>query len=104
MSAISEHDSPWSVPLAVLIGAPLYLEGYAALPLVRGMIDLGISYGAAMGLLIAGASISLYAAVAVWSLVSRRIFVVYTGFAVIGSILAGWATDWSIALYQAGCL
>ncbi|GGX87745.1 hypothetical protein GCM10007160_13900 [Litchfieldella qijiaojingensis] len=86
-------DSLGSVPLAVLIGTPLYLEGYAALPLVRGLIELGMSQGAAMALLIAGGAISLYTAVAVWSLVSRRLFALYMGFAVGGAMLVGWLTD-----------
>ena len=33
----------FAIPLAALIGAPIYLDGYAALPLVRGLIDSGIA-------------------------------------------------------------
>ena len=28
-----------SIPLAVAVGAPLHLDGYAALPLVRGLME-----------------------------------------------------------------
>ena len=29
------EDSPYAIPLAVLVGAPMYLDGLAALPLVE---------------------------------------------------------------------
>ncbi len=82
-----------AVPLAAIVGAPLYLDGYAALPLVRGLAQLGMSAGAVMALLIAGAAISLYAAVAVFSLVRWPVFLLYLALAVACAILAGYTVD-----------
>ena len=45
-------DQWWAVPLTVLVGAPAYLDGYAALPLTRGLLDHGMSPGAAMAFLV----------------------------------------------------
>jgi uncharacterized protein len=84
-------DTPWAIPIAVTIGAPIYLDGYASLPLVRGLIELGMAPGAAMAFLVAGGITSLYASVAVWALVSRPVFLWYLGLAVTGSALGGWA-------------
>lgn len=39
-------DNQWAVPLAALVGMPIYLDGYAALPFVRGLIDSGMGQGA----------------------------------------------------------
>ena len=74
-----------SIPLAVLVGAPMYLDGYAALPLVRGLMEKGMSFGAALALMISGAAVSLYAAVAVVSLVRIRVFVLYVLLAIVGA-------------------
>ena len=82
-----------SVPIAALVGAPLYLDGYAALPLVRGLAEMGMGVGAALALLISGAAVSLYAAVAVASIVRLRVFVLYVGLAVLGACLAGYAAQ-----------
>lgn len=79
-----------AVPLAAVVGAPLYLDGYAALPLVRGLAELGMSSGAVMALLISGAAVSLYAAVAVYSLVRWPVFLLYTVLAVASAVLAGY--------------
>lgn len=56
--------SGWATPWAVLVGTPIYLDGYAALPLVRGLIDLGMTPGAAMAFLVAGGITSPYASIA----------------------------------------
>ncbi|MDZ7748477.1 MAG: permease [Halofilum sp. (in: g-proteobacteria)] len=86
-------DSPASVPLAAIVGAPLYLDGYAALPLVRGLVEMGMGSGAALALLIAGAAVSLYALVAVIALVRARVLALYVVLAVLGACLAGYAAD-----------
>lgn len=82
-----------AVPLAAVVGAPVYLDGYAALPLARGLAELGMTTGAVMALLVAGAAVSLYAAMAVFSVVRPRIFALYIGLAVAGAITAGYAVD-----------
>lgn len=92
-STLTTVDSVWAVPLAVAIGGPLYIEGYAALPLLRGLIDMGLTPGAAMAFLISGAAISLYSAIAVWSLVRPAIFGLYLILSIVGALVAGWVTD-----------
>lgn len=82
-----------SVPLAALVGAPLYVDGYAALPLVRGLMDKGMGFGPALAFMIAGAAVSLYAAVAVAAIVRLRVFLLYLGLAVLGAMAAGWAAE-----------
>ncbi|PWG60914.1 permease [Spiribacter halobius] len=83
-------DHWWSVPLAATVAAPLYLDGYAALPLVRGLAEVGMSAGAALALLLSGAVVSLYAAVAVFSVVPLRLFVLYLFTGMAGAILCGY--------------
>ena len=81
----------WAIPTAALIGVPAYLNGYAALPLVAGLMDFGLTPGAAMAFLVAGGVTSLPAAIAVFALVKRPVFVAYIGFALTGAMLCGLA-------------
>ena len=78
------------VPLAALIGMPSYLNGYAAIPLVGELMDMGMSSGAAMAFMIAGAVSSIPAAIAVYALVKKSIFVFYLLIGLTGSIFAGY--------------
>ena len=92
-NALAEYvgrDNPFAIPLAAVIGAPLYLDGIAALPFVRGLMDRGMSDGAAMAFLISGGIVSAWAAIPVFALFRFPIFAAYILMAVVGSMLAGW--------------
>ena len=75
--------------MGALIGAPAYLNGYAAVPLVDALLAQGMTQGAAMSFVIAGGVSCIPAAIAVWALVKPRVFVAYLGFALIGAMIAG---------------
>lgn len=79
--------------LGALVGAPAYLNGYAAVPLVDALLSQGMAPGAAMSFVIAGGVSCIPAAIAVWALVKPRIFAAYLGFAFVGAVLAG--LSWS---------
>lgn len=75
--------------IGALVGAPAYLNGFAAVPLMSGMISQGMAEGAAMSFMVAGGVSCIPAAVAVWALVKPRVFAAYIGFALTGAVLAG---------------
>ncbi|MEM9767096.1 MAG: permease [Cyanobacteria bacterium P01_D01_bin.71] len=89
IQTITGDGGLFSVGLAALVGIPAYLNGYAALPLVAGLIQQGLSPGAGMAFLLAGGATSIPAMIAVFALASRPVFVAYLGFAFIGSVVAG---------------
>jgi uncharacterized membrane protein YraQ (UPF0718 family) len=82
-------ESAWAIPLAVLTGVPAYLNGFAALPLIDGLLDMGVSAGAGMAFLIAGAVTSMPAAVAVFALVRAPMFLWYVALATSGAAISG---------------
>jgi len=84
----------WAVPVAVFVGAPAYLDGYAALPLTRSLIDHGMSPGAAMAFLISGGVVSIWGAMAIFPVLKIRPFLLYMGLALAGSLASGWLFDW----------
>lgn len=84
-------DGIGTILLGALVGAPAYLNGYAAVPLVDALLAQGMSNGAAMSFVIAGGVSCIPAAIAVWALVKPRVFAAYLGFAITGAVLAGMA-------------
>lgn len=97
LSGFVGRDNALSIPIAAIVGAPLYLDGYAALPLVRGLMDRGMAEGAAMAFLIAGGITSAWTAIPVFALVRLPVFLAYIVMAVVGSILSGWAYAIAVA-------
>ncbi len=84
-------ESSWALPLAVLTGAPAYLNGYVAIPLVAGLMDSGMAPGPALAFMTAGAVTSIPAAIAVFALVRKPVFLWYIALAMVGSLLTGGA-------------
>jgi uncharacterized membrane protein YraQ (UPF0718 family) len=79
------------IVLGALVGAPAYLNGYAAVPLIDALLTQGMAPGAAMSFVIAGGVSCIPAAIAVWALVKPRVFFAYVGIAMFGALLAGLA-------------
>lgn len=77
--------------LAALVGAPAYLNSYAAPPLIAGLMEQGMSPGAAMAFVIAGGVSCIPAMTAVFALVKRPVFLAYVGLGFAGAVLSGLA-------------
>jgi uncharacterized membrane protein YraQ (UPF0718 family) len=82
-------DGVVPIATAALVGMPAYLNSYVAPPMLAGLMTQGMSPGAAMAFMIAGAVSSIPAMLAVWSLVKPRVFATYLGLGVMGAILSG---------------
>lgn len=79
----------WSIPAAAAVGVPSYLNGYAAIPLVRGLMDVGLTPAAALSFMVAGGITSVPAAIAVHALVRWPVFLTYLAVAAVGSVTVG---------------
>lgn len=82
-------DGLFPIILSALIGAPAYLNSYAAPPLIAGLMEQGMSAGAAMAFMIAGGVSSIPAMTAVFALVKREVFAAYIALGFVGAVLAG---------------
>ena len=91
IASVLGGDGVKPILLGALVGAPAYLNGYGAVPLVDALLQQGMSNGAAMSFVIAGGVSCIPAAIAVWALVKPRVFAAYLGYAMLGAFLAGMA-------------
>jgi uncharacterized membrane protein YraQ (UPF0718 family) len=92
---------PLAIPLAVLIGVPVYINGLAAVPFVAGLIQLGMSPAAALAFMLATTATGFAAMTAVWALVKPKVFALYLAFAIVGALLAGYAFELVLAISAA---
>ena len=83
------EQSALAVPLAALVGVPLYLTNISALPMVNGWLTQGMRPGAAIAFLVAGPITTAPAMTAVWGIVNRRVFVLYLGVGLLGAMVIG---------------
>lgn len=85
------------VIIGAFVGAPAYLNGYAAAPLIAGLMEQGMSAGAAMAFMLAGGVSSVPAMAAVFALVKRDVFAAYLALGIGGAIVCGLAFGWVMA-------
>ncbi len=79
----------YSIPLAATLGLPFYINSEASLPLVRAMLESGMSQGAALAFLITGAGTSLGALGGLFTIARWRVIGIVIGTLWLGSIVLG---------------
>jgi uncharacterized protein len=77
------------VVLAATLGLPFYINSEASLPLVRGLIDGGMSQGAALAFLITGSGTSIGAVAGMLTIARWRVVGLVIATLWIGGILTG---------------
>ncbi len=87
-----------AIPLAVLIGLPVYINGLAAIPFVTGLIQLGMSPAAALAFMLATTATGFAVLTTLWALVQPKVFALYLAFAIFGALIAGYAYQLVLAM------
>jgi hypothetical protein len=83
----------YSIPLAATLGLPFYLNTEASMPLVRALLESGMSQGAALAFLITGAGTSLGAITGALTIARWRVISIVLGTLWAGSIVLGTGYD-----------
>jgi len=91
MTSLFGTGHAYSIPLAATLGLPFYINTEASLPLVRAMLESGMSQGAALAFLITGAGTSIGAIGGALTIARWRVIGIVIGTLWVGSILLGFA-------------
>jgi uncharacterized membrane protein YraQ (UPF0718 family) len=84
------EGSAGSVPLAALLGIPMYLNTEGSLPLVAALMRAGMGPGPALAFLITGAGTSVGAIAGLFVIARARVVALVVGLLFAGGILVGW--------------
>ncbi len=83
----------YSVPLAALIGLPMYVSDATVVPLLQVLRDAGASDGAILAYMIAGPATSIGVIGGLTVIMKRRAIMLYLVIILIGAILLGYGYD-----------
>jgi hypothetical protein len=97
VAAMLGGDAWWVIPASAAVGMPTYLNGYAAIPTIDGLLKLGMEPGAALAFMIAGEVTSLPTAMSVFVIVRRGTFVWYLALGAIAAIAMGYLYRFCLA-------
>ena len=98
VAAVFGGGNIYNVPLAATLGLPLYVNSEASLPLVRALLDNGMSQGAALAFLIAGAGTSIGAITGALTIARWRVIALVVGTLWVGAILSGFIFNLALLL------
>ncbi len=87
-------DSIFAVPIAAVIGIPLYIRVEALIPLSSVLIDKGMGLGAIMALIIGGGGASLTELVLLKSMFKTQMMVAFVAVIITMAIIAGYVMQY----------
>ncbi len=98
VSALFGANSAAAVPLASLIGLPLYLTTESSIPLIQSLLRSGASEGAMMAFIISGSATSAWVIAGLTTFMKRKALGLYVAFILLGSIATGYLYDLALTL------
>ena len=96
LAAYAGDDNPFAIPIAAVIGAPLYIRAEAVIPLAAALLGKGVSAGAVMALIIGSAGASLTELILLKSLFRWPLVAVFLAVVIGMAISAGYATLFAV--------
>lgn len=87
---IAGSDKPWTIPIASVIGIPMYIRAEVMLPIGDALITKGMGVGAVIALLIGGAGASLPEVVLLSKLFKRKLVIAFILSILFVAILTGF--------------
>jgi uncharacterized membrane protein YraQ (UPF0718 family) len=90
LSKVAGPSNFFAVPIAVLIGVPLYSNAAGVIPIVKVLMDKGMAIGTALAFMMAVTALSLPEAIILRKVLKLRLLIIYFSVVAIGIILIGY--------------
>jgi uncharacterized membrane protein YraQ (UPF0718 family) len=89
ISALLGEDKWWSVPVAVLVGIPMYADIFGTLPIAEALVGKGVGLGTVLAFMMAVTALSLPSLVMLKRVVKIPLLVTFTGVVTAGILTIG---------------
>jgi uncharacterized membrane protein YraQ (UPF0718 family) len=89
MASFMGKDAWWSVPLAVLIGVPMYSNAAGILPVVEALLAKGAALGTALAFMMSVIALSLPEAIILRKVLKARLIATFLGVVALGILAVG---------------
>lgn len=85
-------DNPFAIPIAAIIGVPLYIRAEAVIPLAAALMTKGVGAGTVLALIIGSAGASLTELILLRSLFTLKLLAAFVAVIFAMAMIAGYAT------------
>ncbi len=90
MASIMGKGAWWSVPLAVLIGVPMYSNAAGIIPVVQALLGKGAALGTVLAFMMSVIALSLPEAIILRKVLKPRLIVTFFGVVAAGIVMVGY--------------
>lgn len=90
LATVMGKEAWWSVPVAVLIGVPLYSNAAGIIPVVEALLGKGAALGTVLAFMMATIGLSLPEAIILRKVLTLRLLLTFFGIVATGILLTGW--------------
>ena len=90
MASIMGKDAWWSVPLAVLIGVPMYTNAAGVIPIVQALLAKGAALGTVLAFMMSVIALSLPEMIILRKVLKLRLVATFAGVVACGILVVGF--------------
>lgn len=90
MASLMGKEAWWSVPVAVLIGVPMYSNAAGIIPIVQALLGKGAALGTVLAFMMAVIALSLPEAIILRKVLKPRLVAVFFGVVAMGIMTVGY--------------
>ena len=94
MASIMGKSAWWSVPLAVLIGVPLYSNAAGIIPILQALLEKGASLGTALAFMMSVIGLSLPEMIILRKVIKIPLIVIFISVVTCGIMIVGFLFNW----------
>ena len=84
------NSNPFAVPIAVILGVPLYSNAAGTIPIVQALMEKGLALGTTLAFMMAVTSLSLPEFVILRKVLKPRLLLTFFGTVALGIVLIGY--------------
>ena len=90
MASIMGKDAWWSVPLAVLIGVPLYSNAAGIIPILQALLEKGAALGTALAFMMSVIGLSLPEMIILRKIIKLPLIIIFISVVATGIMIVGF--------------
>ena len=90
MASIMGKGAWWSVPLAVLIGVPLYSNAAGFIPILQALLEKGAALGTALAFMMSVIGLSLPEMIILKKVIKLPLIIIFASIVAVGIMIVGF--------------
>ena len=94
MASIMGKEAWWSVPLAVLIGVPLYSNAAGIIPILQALLEKGAALGTALAFMMSVIGLSLPEMIILKKVIKLPLIIIFISVVAVGIMIVGFIFNW----------